>query len=51
MQISLAIDKTYDNYDFSEIRCIEKSFAIILDSYTVGYGKLFYLALKYFKVI
>lgn len=47
MQISLAIDKTYDNYDFSEIRCIEKPFAIILDSYMVGYGNLFYLALKF----
>lgn len=49
MQISLAIDKTYDNYDFSEIRCVEKPFSIILDSYMEGYGKMFSLALKYYQ--
>lgn len=49
MKVSLKMKIPNDDYEFSEIRCLEKPFAIMLNSFKEGYGKLFYFVLKFLQ--
>ena len=49
MKISRNLVELNDNYDFSEVYCMEKPFGIFMEGFGEGISNAFYMVLKFFQ--